>query len=302
MEHSEEANWESMVRIRATKKNPGVTASEHQAIEDQLRSKTLVASGIVAETSKVSAEMAALQATIARLSASTKQLQDGVGVLTNEIDELIFDNTTIQPKQILARLPVTRVDEVKLELDVPCVLCGRYWIENAMVCLPCGCLLHPGCMFRVALSPDPTCPFCEQVPGALWLAQWGFAPKSEAVLGVAVHACNAGMDAAGWLKPLDPIQARARVEEVMLCNIQKVVDPMAMKRPLPIDHVDVSEPHPKRVHLGIVAEDSETEPGEITDAFMQDVCAIGAEAALEAEGELTVLQFLTEILVEYSQV
>ena len=73
LERSEEANWEFMVKIRANKKRPGLTPEEHKAIEQELWSKTSIASAIADESSQVSNQMAELHDLIDLLSKSTKE-------------------------------------------------------------------------------------------------------------------------------------------------------------------------------------------------------------------------------------
>ena len=82
------------------------------------------------------------------------------------------------------------------------------------------------------------------------------------------------MDAAGWMKPLDQVGARAKIEEVL----ESVIGAEAAKFSPVLnsssgDNADQSEPTPK--HADIL----EIDP---TEAVMEEVCAIGAAASLEA--------------------
>lgn len=112
LEQSEEENWEIMVDLRAKKKRAGLTAEESYAIDAELRIKTGNASSISQAATNVLSQMAEVQARIPQLRRSTQQLQDEVGVLTAEIDQLYVDSSSIRPKQTLTRLPVTRMDQV----------------------------------------------------------------------------------------------------------------------------------------------------------------------------------------------
>ena len=245
-------------------------------------SKTSIASAIADESSQVSNQMAEVCDLIDLLSKITKEQKDVVGELSGEIESLVFDSSSMQPKHVVTRLPITRMDGVRLEADVPCVLCGCYWIQNAIVCLLCKCLLHPACLYKVTLSPNPRCPFCNHMPGALWQAQWGFSVDSDVLISTAVGACIAGMDFVGWMKPFDPIFASARVEEVLQSIISKEANSFAsIKRSMVMQDVDGNEPHPKQVHSETKPIDS-AQPASAIATMMDKVGDIGAEARLEA--------------------
>lgn len=99
-------------------------------------------------------------------------------------------------------------------------------------------LLAPFCMFKVALSKDPRCPFCNHAPGGLWRGQWGYATDINEMRS-AISTCTAGMDAGGWMKPLDPVGARTKVEEVLQSLIREETDKFtAVKRSSAVDNVD----------------------------------------------------------------
>lgn len=206
-----------------------------------------------------------------------------MGVITADIDMVIVDSSSIRPKQLLPRLPVACIKSVKVEPTVPCVLCGRFWVDNAFVCLPCGCLLHPFCMFKVVLSKDPRCPFCSHAPGGLWRGQWGYGTDDDDMRR-AISACRAGMDEAGWLKPLDAVSARVKVEDALNSLIQEETQELGAGKRLPeADSLCFDEPLPKHAHS-----DSKCEPNvdPVSTAEHEEICAIGAAAALEAESLL----------------
>ena len=193
--------------------------------------------------------MAELQDCIQFFRRTRKELQDEVGVITANIEVLTLDSSSIRPKQLLTRLLVTCINRVKLEVDVPCVLCGRFWVDNAFVCLPCGCLLHLFCIFKVALSTNPWCPFCNHALSSLWRGQWGYATNNDEMHS-AIFACSAGMDAMRWIKPLDPIGVRAKVQEALQSLIhEKSQKSAAVKRSSESDNVDLEQPLSKRAHL-----------------------------------------------------
>ena len=176
---SEDANWEVMVALFSNKKSATLTSEEGARVEEELRTKTSIANSIFQSIADVQKQMAELQDRIQLFRRTTKELQDEVGVITADIEVLTLDSSSIRPKQLLTRLLVTCINRVKLEVDVPCVLCGRFWVDNAFMCLPCGCLLHPFCIFKVAFSTDPRYPFCNHALGSLWRSQWGYATDND---------------------------------------------------------------------------------------------------------------------------
>ena len=295
LELSEEANWESMVTLRFSKKRSGLQPAELGTIEEELRLKTAAASSISKEAADLDVQMVDLRTRIAVYKKATQEVQDALGTISTEIDETILKNSKICPKQILSDLPVTAVGLRKLEAGLPCVLCGRFWVENAIVCLPCGCLLHPVCMSKVALSANPRCPFCSHVPGELWRAQWGYPPTTDERLSAAIAAYNAGMDAAGSMKPLDAVGARARMEDVLLGmgSQESVAKP---KRALTMGRVDEDQPLPKRAHLEIAPAASVVND---MPTILEEVNAIGNAAADEASAAM--LQETCSLQIEISE-
>lgn len=280
---SEDSNWEVMVSLRASKKHCAPLSEESSQLEEDMRAKTAIANTISESIANVQKQIAELQDRIQLLRRTTKELQDEVGVITADIDVVIVDSSSIRPKQLLARLPVACMKLVKVEPAVPCVLCGRFWVDNAFVSLPCGCLLHPFCMFKVVLSKDPRCPFCSHAPGGLWRGQWGFSTDDDDMRS-AISACRTGMDEAGWLKPLDAVSARVKVEDALNSLIQEETQKLAVGKRLPeVDSLCFEEPLPKRAHPDSTCE-PELDP--VSTAEREEIRAIGAEAALKAESLL----------------
>ena len=205
-------------------------------------------------------------------------MQEALGVISAEIDVTILQSTKICPKQIFSTLPVTPSDICKLEAGLPCVLCARFWVENAIASLPCECLLHPVCMLKVALLPEPRCPFYSHVSGELWRAQWGYTPTSVEMLSSALGACNAGMDGAGWMKPLDVVAAQERVKDLLnfMGSQESVAKP---KHALAMDRESDNQPLPKRPHLEITM----TQPmDQGLPSILEEISAIRISAAEEA--------------------
>ena len=66
----------------------------------------------------------------------------------------------------------------------------------------------------------------------------------------AIFACSAGMDAAGWMKPLDLVGARAKVEEALQSLIhEESKKSTTVKRSSEADNVDLEQPLSKCAHL-----------------------------------------------------
>lgn len=279
---SEDANWEAMVALRANKKRCALTREESDQIEEELRKKTTTANSISQCVGDVQKQMAELQDRIQLLWRATRELQDKVGMIKADIEVAIVDTGSICPKQLFSKLPVTCTSMIKVHANVPCILCGRFWVDNAFVCLPCGCLLHPFCMFKVALSSDPRCPFCNHAPGGLWRGQWGYATDNDEMRS-AISACIASMDAAGWMKPLDPLGARAKVEEMLESICEKYDKFVVLKRSTAVDNEDQNQPPPKRAHLKLESKEA-MDPASLT--LDEEICAIGAAVALEASSSM----------------
>ena len=63
-------------------------------------------------------------------------------------------------------------------------------------------------------------------------------------------ACSAKMDVAGWMKPLNPVGARAKVEEALQSLIhEERKKSIAVKRSSEVDNVDPEQPLSKRAYL-----------------------------------------------------
>ena len=210
----EEHHWAEIDVLRDSKKAAGLTTEEKANIDMQVR----VAS---ASATKASASLEATVLMILKSSAEattlrekTVQLQDGIGALSGQIDVLIIERSCIRPHQLLSALPTTPIAMRPLKTDLACVICGRFWAEMAMVNLPCGCLLHPMCMFKTALLEHPKCPLCDHIVGGIWMAQWGFATNNE-TMQASIAASRASMEALGWEAPLHPEAAGQKVNEVL---------------------------------------------------------------------------------------
>lgn len=130
-------------------------------------------------------------------------VQDSFNNISTKIDVMIVEESFIRPRHFYSAFPVNHQEMVPLKQHLPCVECGRYWAEMAFVNLPCGCLLHPVCLFQVALSSKPCCPGCNVKPSAGWMGQWGF--KSDLASEKVVAAA---LKLEGWAPPLSRTEAK----------------------------------------------------------------------------------------------
>jgi hypothetical protein len=104
-----------------------------------------------------------------QLQNQTFKLQDLVRELSGQIDMLLIEGSSVRLQQFFTTFPKEPLEMVRLKIKLPCIMCGRYWAEMALVNLPCGCLLHPCCMFKVALGDAPRYLGCDHAPGGIWM-------------------------------------------------------------------------------------------------------------------------------------
>ena len=127
---------------------------------------------------------------------------------------------------------------------------------------------------------DPRGPFCSHALGGLWRGQWGYATDHDEMR-TAISTCRAGMDEAGWLKPLDLVCARVKVEEALNSVIGEETQKLAiLKCPSEAKNVCGEQPSAKHAQL---ASDLDQEEDLVFPANHDEICAIGVAAALEAE-------------------
>lgn len=83
----------------------------------------------------------------------------------------------------------------------------------ALANLPCRCLFHPFCMFKIVLGKNPPCPSCDHLPGRVWLGQWGLVTNNATMQG-SIHAYRAALDAEGCAEPLSREDAQVIIREI----------------------------------------------------------------------------------------
>jgi hypothetical protein len=171
----------------------------------------------------------------------------------------------------------------------------------AMANLPCGCLLHPSCMFKACLSKEPKCPHCAHVPSAVWMSQWGFGTDNESIQ-ASIAAHNIATRTLGSEKPLNPNATLKKLEEVHdFVTANDVNQRSTFKRSALEVGTDLLVDSYKRICTGldplqlsaatdpvvalpssVVALSSSASPDAIAD--MADVVEIAKEVAMEVVG------------------
>jgi hypothetical protein len=213
LKKAEEQHWENMMAVQATKKGGTVSAEEKAKVDDQIRAATGAAHQASVNLAAVEKIISKATLQVSNLVSFTDNLEDELGELNGQIDQLIVESSFIQPQQLFTTLPSTLESVVTLKHELPCVFFGRFWADMAMVNLPCGYFLHPSCMFKICLSKDPKCSNCTHVLGGVWMGQWGFSTNSESMQ-ASIAAHNAAIASSGWDKPLNPKAAKKKVKEV----------------------------------------------------------------------------------------
>ena len=132
-------------------------------------------------------------------------------------------------------------------------------------------------MFKVALTKDPRCPFYDHVPGGLWNGQWGFLTDSTEMRSQ-IAMCISGMEASGWMKPLDPAAAKATMKEVLESLVLEEAKMFSTtQRPVADAGLDAIDGSWKRARTDAAVGDVNSQP-EVTDS---EISAIAVEATLE---------------------
>lgn len=216
--HGEEAKWEEFADIQRSKQSMVLDGRCKATIDARLRSVMEAASSVSTALKALTPEIKHWTDVAEALRMEMVQLQDAIGHLSAEIDVLIVQESCLRPQQFFLAFPINGEGMVSLKQHLPCVLCGRYWAEMALANLPCGCLLHPLCLYQVALGSHPCCPGCNVKPTGGWMGQWGFKTDnaSQEIAVAAVHK-------KGWAPPLGRHQLR--LQDVQLPKRKGITSP-----------------------------------------------------------------------------
>jgi len=199
----EQAKWEEFAGIQQSKQGMVLDDASKKVVDTRLRSLMEDAVAVSTTLATLVPEIKHLTTTAANLRAQLLPLQDSINNISTKIDVLVVQESCIRPHQFYLAFPVNREEMVPLKTHLPCAECGRYWADMALVNLPCGCLLHPICLFQVVLSSKPCCPGCNVKPSGGWMGQWGF--KSDRA---STEAAAAAVDKEGWAPPLSRTEAK----------------------------------------------------------------------------------------------
>lgn len=107
-------------------------------------------------------------------------LQDDIGQLSEQIEVLTIENSSLRPQPFSGLLPEQRYEPaLEIHLAKSCPYCNCFFVHCTFVALNCGCLLHLHCMFKLVLGSRVFCLRCETPPTTTWLAQWGITSVLE---------------------------------------------------------------------------------------------------------------------------
>lgn len=206
LQRLEQTKWDEFAGIQHSKQ--AMTSMDDAAkkvIDARLRSLMEDAVAVSTNLATLNPEIKHWTEAAANLRSQLLQLQESIKILEAKIDVLIVQESCIRPQHLYTAFPVNLGEVVPLKTHLPCVGCGRYWADMALANLPCGCLLHPICLFQVALNASPCCPGCNAKPCAGWMGQWGF--KSDFAT---ARTAAAAVKREGWAPPLSRSEAKTQ--------------------------------------------------------------------------------------------
>ena len=212
---AEEAFWDEFAMLQSAKKEGSCDAAARVMLEKKVRAVTF-------ECGKASQAVEKNQAVLIEKTKEVEALQQKVAALQAQIEDMdcqiniiIIEESCVRPQQFFTSFPTVPTSMTPLKKDLPCGLCGRFWAEMALVNLPCGCLFHPCCMFKIVLGKNPCCPTCNHVPGGAWMGQWGLVTNNT-TMQASIEAWRSTMDAEGCAPPLSREDAQARIRELSM--------------------------------------------------------------------------------------
>jgi uncharacterized coiled-coil protein SlyX len=144
-----------------------------QHSEIRLQGKEVAAAGNVEEKKRLDAQLRGIQSiawattdvsidTVVKNIASQRcqvdTLQSQIGSMSEKIEDLIIESSSICPKPCFDLLPSHPTSMDKIKLDFPCACCKHFFADQACVPMSCGCIFHPHCMFKTVLAAHAECP------------------------------------------------------------------------------------------------------------------------------------------------
>lgn len=212
---AEEALWDEFSALQSAKKEGGHDAAALKTLDSRVRA-VMFASGKASEAVEKNQEALIEKTTkVEVLRHKVSTLQAEIQDMDCQIDLIIIEESFVRPQQFFTSFPTVPTSMTPLKDKLPCGLCGRFWAEMALANLPCGCLFHPCCMFKIVLGKNPRCPSCDHVPGGVWMGQWGLV-TNNATMQASIEAYRAVMDTEGWAPPLSREDALARIREIAI--------------------------------------------------------------------------------------
>ena len=147
----------------------------------------------VGEITALEAEMEEIDKLINKLEASLKDL-------TDQEQDLILETVAVKPRAVFWKLPYA-LQEIQIEIALPCPWCNMFLVDTCVVPFSCGCLFHPHCMWNMVLVGGSRCPRCLKTASPRWMAQWRF-PMSVEQSHVVTQTIE-DMESLGWMEPSD---------------------------------------------------------------------------------------------------
>lgn len=211
---AEETLWDEFAALQSAKEGTHDTAA--------LKTLNTRVRAVMFASSKASEAVQKNEEAFIEKTREVEVLRHKVSTLQAEIEEMdcqisliIIEESFVRPQQFLTSFPIVPTSMTPLKEKLPCGLCGRFWAEMALANLPCGCLFHPYCMFKIVLGKNPRCPSCDHIPGGVWMGQWGLV-TNNATMQASIEAYRAVMDAKGWAPPLSREDALTRIREISI--------------------------------------------------------------------------------------
>ena len=203
-EMEEGSLWDELANLHGSRKAVGVTAEEKTCLDARARTTSIAAAEISIALTALQQKIESSREVISVAMAEIQSVRTSLEDVVEEIETMKVEFSCVRLQKVFDRFPTSSSGMLPLKTNSPCVRCGMFWVDMALANLPCGCLLHPKCMFATVLAKDPLCPGCGVVPGVGWRGQWRFAAEYE--VAAAALAVTAMRDS-GWGKPRSRVQA-----------------------------------------------------------------------------------------------
>lgn len=210
---TEEGLWDEFAALQLAKKKGCHDAAARVILDNKVHVVMLASAKDGEAIEKNQAALIEKTKEVEVMEQKVSTLQAQIRDMDSQIDIIIIEESCVRPQQFLSSFPIVPTSMTPLKDKLPCGLCGRFWAEMALANLPCGCLFHPCCMFKIALGKNPHCPSCDHVPGGVWMGQWGLV-TNNATMQASIKAYRAATGAEGCASPLSREDAQVRIREI----------------------------------------------------------------------------------------